>query len=431
MHFQIFLPSVPSPAIQSARAYLTTRYEVKSGAPNVIVLGGDGTFLSACGALLSCGKAIDEIEWVYERMFGGFEFESDGEVRMDGVIGREGGSGEGGSGEGENGEDENGEGGSGEDENGEGGSGEDESGEDESGEDESKKNQNGKTVPNSALINSGTATKTESIKNRTCPAQTNEKEAPRTNSHKHCPSHQQNRTHKYRPNDQNVLSDSTDQPLTFYVFNYGHAGHLCLLARDDLKKEFGSFKFVMRRLSKVVGKGYFVNELVIGRGYPGRLNIFEVHVYDEGCGALRDADTVGSPGTTNRSAGTDLNSIYAHSHNTFKITVRCDSVLISTQTGSSAYNKSAKGPVALVQCHVINFINPEHGENALVVGVDRTVRVKVLSTNGMGVIDGVRWISGDEFVVRGGAMVRMAYCERGRIGDRWVIDRLYGGYEQR
>ncbi|ELQ75727.1 putative ATP-NAD kinase, partial [Trachipleistophora hominis] len=487
------MPTTPSPAIQSAHAYIKSKYVLKSDAPNVIVLGGDGTFLSACGMMLSDGMVLGEIERMCGWLFG------------DCCVGRDGNGGV--VCHGVNTTDIN--------DHCINNSGLDEGSDNNCmnrvrGSDTNCINNNCTNRPNpNNNLNHNCINNPNDCINNNCTNRPN----PNNNLNHNCinnPKTQTRTTAKtktiYTPNDQNILTNPTNQPLTFYVFNYGHAGYLCLLDKEDLKKEFNDFKFVMQRLSRVVGKGYFVNELMVGRAYPGRLNTFEVHVYDCRCsdecncsnccssncnccncdsnccdecircrccdecsnkcsisptgGTTSDTNpttnTIANTSTntnpkTNTIANTTLtintnptlttisnsktnpstntnptNTTLTTNTNTFKFTIKCDSILISTQTGSSAYNRSAKGPIALMQCHIINFINPAHSTNALVVDIRRTIRVRVLTHNGMGVIDGVRWFGGDEFVVRGGAVVRMAYCESGRVGDGWMVERLYG-----
>lgn len=167
--------------------------------------------------------------------------------------------------------------------------------------------------------------------------------------------------------------------LTFYVYNYGHLGYLCPLSKNDITRDISTFKYKDMLLSRVKDKGYFVNELVISRGYVGRVNTFEIHI---------SSDT-----------GSDIQTI----------STRCDSIIVSTSTGSSAYNASAGGPLLHMHAHVITFVNPLVRTSPVVVGMDRTVEVRILHRNGVGVIDGTKWFYDSTFVVSKGDNIRIAY----------------------
>jgi len=128
--------------------------------------------------------------------------------------------------------------------------------------------------------------------------------------------------------------------------NYGHLGFLSALNKDDDPN--GEFKTIERITLKNSFCDYLaLNEIVIARGSIPRSVKMAVYIDDI------------------------LLSKYS-----------ADGIIISTPTGSTAYNLSAHGPIISndVDCIIITPICPHFNKNnSVVVGMNSVVRIKLLS----------------------------------------------------
>eukprot|EP00866_Antonospora_locustae_P002188 jgi/Antlo1/2188/965 len=157
-----------------------------------------------------------------------------------------------------------------------------------------------------------------------------------------------------------------------YAFNCGSYGFLTPFQSDQVadvvSKIKGGFPFevIERAMLEVAGHGRALNDILITRCNHGKLNRFGIHI---------NGYLIGE--------------------------VRCDGVLLSTVSGSSAYNYSCGGPILSNSCDsfVLNLINPcQLHCRPIVLGRQDDVRIVVLDnlhddSKPLCVIDGHKYIS--------------------------------------
>ncbi|EJW04373.1 hypothetical protein EDEG_01388 [Edhazardia aedis USNM 41457] len=138
-----------------------------------------------------------------------------------------------------------------------------------------------------------------------------------------------------------------------YAFNYGHVGYLLPFNKNELEsiiemiKSNKKFKSHIRKRLEIKNHGNFLNEALITRKLPGKLNSYDIYIDDV----------------------------------LFR-TVRCDSVLVTTNSGSSGYNLSAGGPYVdnSCDCIVLTFVSPFRLHyNSHVLNINRRVKIVVAS----------------------------------------------------
>jgi NAD kinase len=118
-----------------------------------------------------------------------------------------------------------------------------------------------------------------------------------------------------------------------YGFNFGVVGCLYTFSQNEFEKvvemlresRTGQMEYFYRKRLKINNEGYFLNEVIVTKKKIGKLNSFILYINDIEF-----------------------------------MKVKCDSVIVSTPTGSSAYNLSAGGPVVHGECDVIivNMVCP-------------------------------------------------------------------------
>lgn len=156
-----------------------------------------------------------------------------------------------------------------------------------------------------------------------------------------------------------------------YAFNCGSYGFLTPFHADHvddvvtkIKSNF-QFEIIERTMLEVSGFGRSLNDVLITKCNYGKLNRFSIRIN-----------------------GYDIGEI------------RCDGILLSTVSGSSAYNYSCGGPVISNSCDafVLNLINPcQLHFRPIVLGRSNDVEIVVLDnmhddTKPICVIDGHRYI---------------------------------------
>lgn len=114
--------------------------------------------------------------------------------------------------------------------------------------------------------------------------------------------------------------------------------------------------------------------------------------------------------------------------------IPCDGILISTRNGSTAYNKSASGPI-LLNDHslVINFLN--HLEPSIVLQFSKTqekehsrimnvrITLKMNQKNNILVLDGNRRVENiSEIILHSYDHIHQAYDKEERVSNQWIID---------
>lgn len=128
-----------------------------------------------------------------------------------------------------------------------------------------------------------------------------------------------------------VISEFHGKIPLIYSFNYGSYGFLTPFLAEQVdevaQKIVDNFEFevIERGRLEIMGLGHALNDILITKRNHGKLNTFRM---------LLNGHEMGE--------------------------VRCDSVLVSTDSGSSAYNYSSGGPLLSSGCRafVVNCLNP-------------------------------------------------------------------------
>lgn len=169
-----------------------------------------------------------------------------------------------------------------------------------------------------------------------------------------------------------MISQLSGKLPIIYAFNCGSYGFLTPFQSDQVAdvvakvKSGFQFEVIKRAMLEVSGHGRSLNDVLITRCNHGKLNRFGIRIN-----------------------GHDIGN------------VRCDAVLLSTVSGSSAYNYSCGGPILSTSCDsfVLNLINPcQLYFRPIVLGRPDEVRIAILDNlhddaKPLCVIDGHKYIS--------------------------------------
>lgn len=169
-----------------------------------------------------------------------------------------------------------------------------------------------------------------------------------------------------------MVSQRSGRLPTIYAFNCGSYGFLTPFQSEQVAevvakiKNGFQFEIIKRAMLEVTGQGHALNEVFITRCNYGKLNRFGIRIN-----------------------GHDIGD------------VRCDAILLSTVSGSSAYNYSCGGPILSNSCDsfVLNIINPcLLNCKPIVLGRPDNVSIVVLdnlhdNAKPLCVIDGHKYIS--------------------------------------
>lgn len=181
-----------------------------------------------------------------------------------------------------------------------------------------------------------------------------------------------------------------------YAVNFGSCGILMPFQRDDLSDLISDLKnnvpfktFTRKRF--LMNDTYFLNECVFTKNQRGRLNKYQIYIDNE----------------------------------YFK-EVFCDSVIISTPTGSSGYNLSAGGPFVSQDCDVIiiTLISPFRTFlNSFVVASNKEIEVRGVE---ICIIDGCyEFECNSAKITFDGNLAAFAYSASEKSVEKVIFDKIF------